>query len=91
MFSERASGEGLLFVGNNGRGPKVVGSVAEGDNVCLMIGKEIVQVGDVKAVGPGMYRGTIVGFQSSVEEFQGYSQGQSVVFTEKQIFECCKP
>lgn len=91
MFSQRSHGDGVFFVGDHGHGLKIVGSVAEGDDVRLKIGEEFVHVSDVTAIGPGTYRGTIVGFQSSVEECQGYSQGQSVVFTEKQIFECCKP
>jgi hypothetical protein len=51
----------------------------------------MVQVSDLTAIGPGRYQGIIVGFQSCAEECQGLVRGQSVVFTEKQIFECCKP
>jgi hypothetical protein len=91
MFSHRSPGDNVLFVGNRGRGEKIIGSVAEGDNVCLMIGKESVLVSDIKAIGPGMYRGTIDGFRSVVAECEGYLLGQSVEFSEKQIFECSKP
>jgi hypothetical protein len=91
MFSERAAGEGLFFIGDHGRGPKIAASVAEGDNVRLMIGEEAVLVSDIKAIGPGLYRGVIAGFKSAASEFAGYWQGQSVDFTEKQIFECSTP
>ena len=91
MFSHRPPGESVLFVGNHGHGEKINGSVVEGDNVCLMIGTESVLVSDIKAIGPGMYRGTINGFRSIVSECEGYLLGQCVEFTEKQIFECSTP
>jgi len=91
MFSQRAAGESLFFVGDHGHGLKIAASIAEGDNVRLMIGDEAVHVSDIKAIGPGLYRGVIAGFKSAVVEFAGYCQGQSVDFTEKQIFECSTP
>ena len=91
MFAHRPPGDSVFFVGNHGLGEKIKGSVAEGDNVSLMLAKEVVLVSDIKAIGPGMYRGTIDGFKSLVTECEGYLQGQSVVFTERQIFECSTP
>jgi hypothetical protein len=91
LFSERAAGTGLFFVGDHGHGSRIAASVAEGDNVRLMIGEQAVLVSDIKAIGPGLYRGVIAGFNSAVPEYAGFCKGQSVVFTEKQIFECSTP
>ena len=88
MFSHRPPGESVLFVGNHGHGEKINGSVVEGGNVRMVLGREVVLIGDIKAIGPGLYRGTIDGFKSLVSECEGYLQGQTVVFAEKQIFEC---
>ena len=57
----------------------------------VYFGKESVLVSDIEAIGPGMYPGTIDGFRSVIAECEGYLLGQSVEFTEKQIFECSTP
>jgi hypothetical protein len=86
MFSECPRGPDS--VASRVRGQTIKFHVAEGDQVDLMVDDETILVRDVELVRQGLYRGAIFGFKSLVVEYKGLVLGQSVEFTETQVFAC---
>lgn len=89
MFSERTQGHGIIFVGDHLPGQPIKDSITEGDSVMLKIDEERVLVRNIESIAHGKYRGTIYGFEPSFAvEYEGFSIGQQIEFSEKHIFRC---
>jgi len=86
MLTERSPTDSIFYVGN---GPKIKRSVSDGDAVTLRLDDQRVLVRDVTQLSPGLFTGTIYGFEPSMTtERKGLKLGQKLEFSECHIFGC---
>ncbi len=73
-------------------GPLIKTRILDGDIVTLKLGEVSVIVHSIVSTSAGRYRGTIAGFEKGLGlTCEGYSVGEAVEFTERQMFGCAGP
>jgi hypothetical protein len=88
-FDERPAARGIFFARSDRRKKA---RIDDGDIVTLRLGDVSAIVDRTVSIGAGRYRGTIVGFDQGLGPFwEGYSVGDDVEFTERQVFGCASP
>ena len=88
-FDERPAGRAIFFA-NTDRPSKA--QIVDGDIVTLKLGDISVIVLSIASVGTSWYRGTIVTFGMGLgPTCLGYSVGEVVEFSERQVFGCSMP
>ena len=86
MLTERSPTDSIFYVGN---GPRIKHAVSDGDAVTLRSGDQRILVRDVAQLSPGLFTGTIYGFEPSMTtDYKGLKLGQKLEFSERHIFGC---
>jgi hypothetical protein len=87
-FDERPASRGIFFANADRRVPQIV----DGDIVTLRLGDISVIVLSIASISANWYRGTIVAFDVGLgPTCSGYSVGDVVEFSERQVFACSMP
>jgi hypothetical protein len=88
-FDERPASREIFFARLDRR---LKARIDDGDIVTLRLGDVSAIVQRTVSIGASRYRGTIVGFDQGLGPFcEGYSVGDDVEFTERQVFACAPP
>jgi hypothetical protein len=87
MFTERAAGQNIFYVGDKQRRKR---EIAHGDSVTLKSGDRTVLVRKVHILQPHGFSGEIQGFEppSPTEEYGEMKVGQRIEFSERHVFGC---
>ena len=89
MFTKRANGRSITFVGSHSPGREFKNSIEDGDSVVLHIGHESVLVNNISLLPNNGITGIVYGFEPSVAlEFNGIKIGDIVNFKEEHVISC---
>ena len=73
-------------------GPLIKTRILDGDMVTLKLGEGSVIVHSIVSISAGRYRGTVVEFEKGLGlTCEGYSVGEAIEFTERQVFGGARP
>lgn len=88
MFTKRANGRGITFVGGHTLGRDFKNTIEDGDSVVLHIGKESVLVNNISLL-PNNITGKVYGFEPSFSlEFNGIKIDDEINFNEEHVISC---
>ncbi|SOD41823.1 hypothetical protein [Nitrosovibrio sp. Nv4] len=89
MFTKRVAHSSIIYAGERLYGVRYNDTVANGDNVALLLGTELVLVEIVQVMGGSRFRGRIHGFQlSCARAFNGMKIHDEVAFEEAHVLTC---
>ena len=89
MFTKRAKGRGITFVGGKTPGSDFKNTIEDGDSVVLHIEDESVLVNNISLLPNNNFTGKVYGFEPSFSlEFNGIKIDDVINFNEEHIISC---